>query len=519
MANLSKQQLEDLLRNKPQGATDIGLITELKKRGYQLEGGIDIPQITPVAQQSSSLLQNIKSIGGFLPKIGGFLGMEKFGKGIGMTIAKPEIEKQQAKTEKVDIGLQENLMQRIKEARTIGDIERVKKLETAGQKFLTREPGIMEEFVKEAPSNKEVIGSAILTGLATLSGGHLSGGPSGFMPSYTSLHPYELTVGGRLSYAWAKGAVYGLGGGLEKNQEASGVVTRMATGAAISTATALIFEGLHSVYNKMKIDPESQNIKAIGARVKDLQKDLYYGNETIGDKMVDMDFKVGNITDVKQQSIGKEQEFGNIIKELISDAYKKEIFLKNPIDPIEDIWHDDRIQELYNAPETTNQERKFMEKLLENLSSDISKNRNIELIDDPNLANDLKIKWAKKVNWGKMPDGYKSFVEDIYRKLSNIMREKIEERIPETIDVNSKWATAHTVHLLSSRMEAQINSAKDIVDMRGWINTLFKKTAGSTAGRLFLANNVAPMQEYARNIAEQFSPSLQNVITRIFTNF
>lgn len=108
-------------------------------------------------------------VAGFQQKAGKFLGIEKFGEGLGQTLAAGKIAETGEQAIEQVTGLQTQLLSRLEEAQEQGDEARVGRLKEAlgaSQDALQKASDIQGGFAEDTVSSREVIGSAI--NLATL---------------------------------------------------------------------------------------------------------------------------------------------------------------------------------------------------------------------------------------------------------------------------------------------------------------------------------------------------------------
>jgi len=81
MANLTREQVAEIIKNAPAGTSPAGIIAGLRQQGHTLEGFAEVQQVQPAPQQSSAL----RGVGKQLKETGSglFKGISKFGEILG----------------------------------------------------------------------------------------------------------------------------------------------------------------------------------------------------------------------------------------------------------------------------------------------------------------------------------------------------------------------------------------------------------------------------------------------------
>lgn len=240
MAYLSKTQVRDIIRKAPQGTTPEGVVNALRAQGHQLEGYPNQQQ----EQEMQGRITQTETKKNVLQKAGDFLGISKFGEGIGVTInnatggLKP-IQQAQENLRKQN----DDLLTRYRAARTNGDTKGAQKLLS----LLRENDQTLQDLAKSygdigtgGLSNKEVLGSAAMTlGNIVLAGAGTSGtavrGSIGAaagqavksaVPAITNpiirnagARAYLGSLGANVARSAAVGGAFGAASGAEQNDE------------------------------------------------------------------------------------------------------------------------------------------------------------------------------------------------------------------------------------------------------------------------------------------------------------
>ncbi|MCA9358245.1 hypothetical protein KC902_03215 [Candidatus Kaiserbacteria bacterium] len=221
MDNLTAEQYKELRR---QGLSQ-SQISDLQKRG----------------KISETLNKKTFSEKGLVRSVGSFLGMEEFGRGLAATINKPAQEKLRSNTIAQTEQSQNDLIAAIKSNREKGvDTSRLEAALQDSIKSSQEYAGTFKEQADLGVSNREVVGSAIQTGLTF--GSLLGAGPTA-KGAGTVLGLTKPTVG----QAVVRGAAAGAAGGAAFGAaEAVTEGTPVATGALKSAAAGAVTGGILS---------------------------------------------------------------------------------------------------------------------------------------------------------------------------------------------------------------------------------------------------------------------------------
>lgn len=253
MDTISLEQYKELRR---QGLSQ-EQIKDLQKRG----------KIAETVKPKETFMQK-----GLLRSAGSFLGMEEFGRGIGQTIynltgegkkVQESILQQQQQTTT-------DVINALKKAREEGNTQAVANLSKTLERMSTEQGVDFEQLGTGGLSNREVIGSAIQTGLTF--GSLLGAGPTA-----QGVGKVTGLTGGTVKQAIARGAGAGaIGGaafgGAEAITEGQAVAPAMLKGAAFGAATGGVISGVGQyISNLAKITPGDKLLEQTDA-MKTLQK-------------------------------------------------------------------------------------------------------------------------------------------------------------------------------------------------------------------------------------------------------
>lgn len=249
MAYLSKAQIKDIVKKAPAGTSPEGVISALRAQGHELEGYPSPQQV----QKMETNVQQTEQKKNVLTKAADFLGIEKFGRGIGTAInnltggLKP-IEEAQSRL----MAESDRLLADYKKKRAAGDKKgadaAMKALQETNQSLQDLATSYADIGTGGGLTNKEVLGSAAMTfGNIALAGAGAQGqavrgsvGGSVRAPqllkageAVTSAIPaitkpivrnagaqaYLKSLGVNMARSGAVGAAFGAAGAAEQNEE------------------------------------------------------------------------------------------------------------------------------------------------------------------------------------------------------------------------------------------------------------------------------------------------------------
>lgn len=196
-------------------------------------------EFAPLIQQKAKDKKN------FLEKAGEFLGIENFGKGMGTTIflMTPEGRNLQKKAQEGD--------------------------QYAVQELL--------KLMDNTPTNKQIVGSAALTGINILGGGALKGAKA-------------LRTAGKVAMGSATGAAYGASGAANDNKGFVEGVRQTAVGAvaggALTVAGVLASKAKNAIAKGGEKLAENTANTAIRPTLEETRKAVKYGQDTLGKELI-----------------------------------------------------------------------------------------------------------------------------------------------------------------------------------------------------------------------------------------
>lgn len=250
MAYLTKQEVEKILREAPEGTTPGGVIAALRKQGHQLEGYAlqNRPDPNAVDPEERGLLEKV------VYGLGDVTGVTALGKGIAAAINAPRNEKLRAAGNETAQKIAGDLVAAIKKNRAEGKdttrLERALAQHNEANQIFNADITDMADL---GVSNRDVIGSAVRTAGTIASfgtyGAAAKGAQSGMFLRNAATVPKAVTATTALRGALqgaaqgakvgAKGgtifgAIQGLGLGIQDEEKSAGQVVGQAVGGAVA---------------------------------------------------------------------------------------------------------------------------------------------------------------------------------------------------------------------------------------------------------------------------------------------
>lgn len=400
-------------------------------------------------------------------KVGGFLGIEKFGQGIA-TAGRNLLginQQEQAQGTKSYLDTQNSLIGQAK-THAIGDPRREGLLKTAQQSPFTSQEEI-DSGLKL--SNKEVLGSAANVGLNVLAPGAFKGG-----------------LAAQAAKSAALGAGFGAAGGLNENKDLGGVAKSTALGAAIGGAIPVAGAGLskakEAITQKL---PEALMNHAVKPTLDELRKNIKTGSDTLGrellsegiagspEKLLKISDNKLSLYEGKLQNVLKKSK-GLITKEELS-PYFKDITEKLKLTPgssdskavIESLFAD--IPENMNLQKANQMKRNIYEKL-----------RGVAYKLDPKLSDQaqmMKVLARALKTEVERKSGNPKLVNQINQRLSTFGR--LEDRV---VDILARDTRNKLVSLTDT-----IAGSAGFVNPMAWAGLALKKGSESEAALTHLA--------------------------------
>jgi hypothetical protein len=190
--------------------------------------------------------------------------------------------------------------------------------------------------------------------------------------------------------------------------------------------------------------------KVLQPKTSAVAKDIYWGNELIGDKIVAENYK-GSYDKLLTQGKEKMNKYGQEISITLSKPnYAKTYVAKN------EIINNPAIKEILEDKFVTDAEKTAVKGVLKEIPNRIS----------VKTANELKKRFADKVPdsyWNSL-DPRETFKGDFYRKLAHSVRTVVNEKVPEIKNINDKWHIAKEVSQLSSTRQAIARKEKGMFE-------------------------------------------------------
>lgn len=269
MAYLTKQQVKQIIQRAPAGTTPEGVVNALRAEGHQLEGYPSQEQ-EQVIQKNAQTGETKKNV---LTKVGDFLGISKFGEGIGRTInnmtgglkpieeAMTNLQTQQGK-----------MLEAYKTARDSGDKVKAEKYLGLANELSQSMQDLAKTYGDVGTgglTNKEILGSAALTaGNILLAGagtqgtalkGSLGAGAGqvvkSAVPAITNpiirnagARAYLGSLGANVAKSAAVGGAFGAAGALEDNKDTEGILRATGMGLLVGGALPVAMEGARAAF-------------------------------------------------------------------------------------------------------------------------------------------------------------------------------------------------------------------------------------------------------------------------------
>jgi hypothetical protein len=274
---ITKQQLQTILKNKPMGANNRTIVEGLIKKGYNIEG---LDPLTTSAYRTETRVQEEIQGNVFDEKPKTFWGKARdfaanivggryLAEGLGKALAAPEVQSTLSDTMTSLQSTQLDLINKIREKTANGeDTTKFEALLRINQADIKRISDVSSDFIESLPSNKQVIGSATrLAGtavggalasgvtkagtgtagiLGTTRGAERVGGlaqafapkSAGFLGGAVSGAKIGATTGA------IEGGIQGAGLAAEQEQDAGGIVMGGLGGAALGGVTGGVLGGV-----------------------------------------------------------------------------------------------------------------------------------------------------------------------------------------------------------------------------------------------------------------------------------
>lgn len=234
------------------------------------DSAVKAQQAAQEAAQNATLLGTLTRGAKKVEKVGDFLGVSKFGRALGTSA----------------------YLYGTKDGRNLR------------KQAATGDAGASAGFsavMDSAPSNKEIVGSAALTGLNMLGGGVLKGAKA-------------ISGGVQIARGTAQGAGYGIAGGMEQNKDTAGIVKQGLAGAAVGAGLSAFGVGAKKLKestakNSQKVAERIYN-SAVKPALQDTEEAIKTGQKTLGRDLLDRKITGGSrkLYEVAQKELEKNEE-------------------------------------------------------------------------------------------------------------------------------------------------------------------------------------------------------------------
>lgn len=410
----------------------------IQKKNQPAQAPQTTPQ-TPMGQEKIEPQAEVKkeskgTFSSIADKVGNFIGIKKFGQGIGSAIY---FSTQEGK-------------------------ELLKKADEGDQASIDA----VNEILKDTPNAKEIIGSAALTALNIASAGAVKG-------------LQGTSTAGKIISGANLGGAYGVAGGLEEGKTAGEIVEKGIKGAVLGGAISTAGVGL-SKLNKMRKSGQASDIKkAVGQIIQGEKKDIKPALNTL--KQIDIK-DVKNYSDLKSRIKGNIKELSGGMKELLSsdETLRKLPELSNSVKVGDTVVKTNYIKQSLNDLAELYQKTNNPTELqrIKNLINQSQKS-GLSLADINNIAKEYGTEFGKKAfsKLGEPLTGVNSVAYENTRKgVKTTLRTILGDDRARMIDKNIS-DHLNTLNLVE-RMEKKSNSLLQKINERG----LLEKT-GSVVGK------------------------------------
>jgi len=472
MANITRQQLQQIIDNAPGNVSSDEIVRELQKRGNTIEG------ITK--EKQSGIRKAGEFVASATAPIVKTAAMTLGGVNYAQKLQKPVEERQTFLFNKVMEQLQDD---------SISDERKqllVEKLNAINPDIVSQVPELKEILAK---TNLQILGEAGATFLNIATPGATKAVKGASIAK-------KVLVGADI------GAAYGLAGGLEAGQtEDKELVKSAAIGGAIGGAISFVGAVISKARTSLKGAAGKQMIKATQPAKTYLVDDFFYGNENVGDKMLKDGYK-GTIPQMFKQAVAKEKTAAEAINSVVSQNADKMISKKQIVSAITKDFIDDPLLDI-----STKQQKGIMSILA----------RIPEKMTLPE-AIDYKRKFAELVpkayylstNQGTQLKG------NLYKKLASEFIKATNAVAPGLQEANSSWSLARTIREITNAEAINIARSKFKGNI---IGDIFQKTVGSSIIRtgVYAPTLNALSQGRITNFLGSITPEEKSALLRLLT--
>lgn len=378
------------------------------------------------------------------------------------------------------------------------------------QIYMEAAPKILQSNPSFSKGLKEILGEAIVTGTSAVS---LMGAYQATANTLISKFGLEEGLKRGIPTALAKAGIkagitgtipgmqYGLGAGLAASKTGKEIKSSVIWGGLIGTGVALTGETVRA-FREGVLTHRPANViqRSFDVPKKWLEKDVFYNQETIAQKMINEGYR-GTARQVKYQAEQNLTKYGNQIGDMLKKYPDKTISKSQIIDKIKDV-----IDDPFNL-----EYKPIMEKVLEKIPT----MKKMSLVE----TNALKREFADQIPQGywNAIDPKTAFKGEFYHSVSSALREAIEEATGGAIKgLNSQWATALNTKLLATT-EIVRGAGRGLFGAFPWgfIQNILDLTIRAPA----VATRSAMVQTGINNIASEMSrlsPLSRTIIINYF---
>lgn len=340
-------------------------------------------------------------------------------------------------------------------------------------------------------STRQIVGEAGVTTLSTLSGGRLSGSQN-------------LNLAGRLGVGTAEGGLFGLTGGLAKDQKGKELAKSTAIGAGIGFSLTGAGEALGSLFRASSRRPAITAERAINTPKKQLKQDLrntlLYDGEHIGDKIVKGGYK-GSTTDVFKQAQSKLDDAGNSLNNLLKKSGNKVVSKQKVYSKLKGILDDP-----LNEPNARSI-RKYIDKYVRD-------GMNVNQLHQQRVKLGKEI-WGGRVGDVSLTTESKILKKELWKAITATLEETVDSRAFKV--ANDQYAAAFKIGDFALDLEASMRYGNKNIDLWQAVERVYRKTLGGTRSKLFFARNLNrtnKLFDQSSKLSPLFKRSIEREVTK-----
>lgn len=472
MANITQQQLQQIIANKPVGVSEDELIKELQRRGNTIEG------ITKEKQSG------IRKVGEFVASA-----TAPIVKTAAMTFGGVDYaQKLQKPVEEQQTVLFKNVMQQLQDDNISDERKQllVEKLNAINPDIVSQVPELKEILAK---TNLQILGEAGATFLNIAT-------PGATRALKGAAITKKVLAGADI------GAAYGLAGGLEAGQTKDKELLKSAAiGGAVGGTISFVGAVISKARTALKGAAGKQMIKATQPAKTYLVDDFFYGNENVGDKMLKDGYK-GTIPQMFKQAVSKEKTAAEAINSVVLQNTDKMISKKQIVSAITKDFIDDPLLDI------STKQQKGIQSILARIPDKMTLPQAI----------DYKRKFAELVpkayylstNQGTQLKG------NLYKKLASEFIKATNAVAPGLQEANSSWSLARTIREITNAESVNMARSKFKGNI---IGDIFQKTVGSSVVRtgVYAPTLNAISQGKITNFLGSITPEEKSLLLRLIT--